>query len=83
MGKRLSYTGMAFRIHTVEGLCIEYQSVRPFVGMGSPHPLRASECCPPSPPGPSGEGRHTLLREWGWGTQFRRRNRKPGTLYTL
>ncbi len=44
---------------------MEYQSVCPLVGIGSPHPLPASECV--SPLGPKGgEDQHSLaVRGWG------------------
>jgi hypothetical protein len=56
----------------------EYQSVCPFVGIGSPTSYPASECgSPPQDPGEEG------TRSLAWGIQFGRLNRKPGTLYTL
>ncbi len=57
---------------------IEYQSVCPFVGMGSPTPSPASQCV--SPLGPKGGEQHSFANE---GAQFRQIDRKPGTLYIL
>ena len=54
---------------------IEYQSVCPFIGIGSPTLSPASQCV--SPLGPKGGGA-TLE-----GAQFRQIDRKPGILYIL
>jgi hypothetical protein len=59
---------------------MEYQSVCPFVGIGSPPP--ASECG--SSQDPSGEETHSLAGEGGGGSRlFRRRDRHSGTLCIL
>ncbi len=57
---------------------IEYQSVCPFVGIGSPTPTPTSQCV--SPLGPKGGDQHSLADE---GAQLRQIDRKPGTLYIL
>jgi hypothetical protein len=50
--------------------------------LGPLTPSAASECV--SPLGPKGGGeQHSLAGEGGGVAQFRRRDRKPGTLYTL
>ncbi len=57
-----------------------YQSVCPFVGIGSPHPLPRKQVCP-SPWTQRREGSNTRLGVRGWRrTQFGRLDRKPGTL---
>ena len=58
---------------------LEYQSVCPIVGIGSPHPFSESERV--SPLGSKGGEEH-LFQVRGWGTQFGRLDRRPGTLYT-
>jgi hypothetical protein len=52
---------------------LEYQSVCPIVGIGStpPPPLKVSVSPPLDP-----KGEQPL---WGWGTQFGRLDRRPGT----
>ncbi len=54
---------------------IEYQSVCPFVGIGSPPTPPPRECVPPR----NQRGGHTRMR----GSQWGRLERKPGTLSTL
>ncbi len=58
---------------------IRCQSFWPVVWIGSPTPSTVSECVPTGSKG----GGHTRLRGRGClGSQFRRRDRHPGTLYT-
>ncbi len=59
---------------------MEYQSVCPFVGIGSTHSLPRKRVI--SPLGPEGWS-YTRFRVRVLGTQFGRLGRKPGTLYTL
>jgi hypothetical protein len=64
-------------------LYLEYQSVCPFVRIGSPSPFPASECAP-RPGIKGGGGGQILACGWGgWGKQFKRLERKLGTLCTL
>ncbi len=58
----------------------EYQSFCPFLGIGSPHPLTRKRVCLHAPLDPKGGG---ATLPCGRGAQFRRLERKPGTLYTL
>ncbi len=68
--------------HTASKQNIGYQNVCPFIGIWSPHPLPLCEDVYPLLP--KGGGEATLPRGWwGWGNQFGRLERKPGTLYTL
>ena len=45
--------------------CLEYHSVYPLVGIGTPHPLSRSECVSPLN---QRRGEHTRLRVRGWGS---------------
>ncbi len=55
-------------------LYINYQSVSPFVGIGSLHPFPSSKCVSPLDPKWGGA---TLAREWrGWGDPFRMTGKK-------
>ncbi len=59
----------------------EYQSVYvPSSELGPPPLPRMRVCLPPET---QTGGDNTRLGMRGWGTQFRRLDRKPGTLYTL
>ncbi len=69
-------------MHTVEGytaVYLEYQSVCPFVRIGSPVPSPSSECAPPW----NVRGGNTSLRVRGRGSHFGRLERKPVTLYSF
>ncbi len=46
---------------------LEYHSVCPLVGIGTPHPLSCKQVCP-HPPGNKGGGVHTPQRVRGWGS---------------
>jgi hypothetical protein len=69
-----------YSIHTVD--CRDYQSVCPFVRIGSPP--RSSYSLPPKlvclPLDPKG-GNNIRLRVRGWGDPIRTTDRKLGTLY--
>jgi hypothetical protein len=54
---------------------IEYQSVRPFVGIGSSHPLPRKRVRVCLSPGPKGGEQHTLAGE-GWGDPIRTTGQK-------
>jgi hypothetical protein len=74
------------RVLVVEGLyCTiprvpQCLSLRP-IGSPPPPPLLQSNVSPPLEPKAGGGNIRRLV--WGWGGQFRRLERKPGTLYTL
>ncbi len=53
---------------------LEYHSVCPLVGIGTPTPSPASECA--SPRNQRGVGVHTSLRVRGWGSPNRTKERK-------
>jgi hypothetical protein len=77
LARKLYKRMVAARYCRVQGLWtvyIEYQSFRPFVGIGS-----SKRVC--LPPWTHRGNSNTRLRVRGWGTQFRRLDRKPGTLY--
>ncbi len=56
------------------------QSFSPVVGIGTP-PTPHPQVCVPPPPGSGGEGAHSLAREGGRESQFRRGDIHCGTVY--
>jgi hypothetical protein len=61
---------------------LEYQSVCPIVGIGSPQPPPLKMSVFP-PWLQRGGGSNNLLQVRGWGSQFGRLDRRPVTLYIL
>ncbi len=59
-------TGSSILLY-LPSLIIEYQSVCPLIGIGTPQPLSCKRVCPPSQE-PKGGGVHTRLRVRGWGS---------------
>ncbi len=85
--RKCSFSSIPFG-QTVEGfhfavVYIEYQSVCPFVGTGSPPPLTRKRVCLPHLD-PKGGGATLPCEVAGeGGIQFEQMERKPGSLYSV
>jgi hypothetical protein len=57
----------AYRYYTILYLFLEYQSICPFVRIGSPRPLSRQRVCPPPQNQRVGGGQHSLAGEGAGG----------------
>ena len=69
-------------LHKVH-IYLEYHSVCPLVGIGTPHPLSRRQGYTPPPPPTNGGVIHSPAGEERGESQFRRLEKKPSSLSTL